>query len=58
MWAQSITTAAVQIPILAFGGYWLDSQWGTFPWLLLIGVALGMLGGIWLLYRLVRFFDQ
>ena len=32
---------------LAYGGYWLDEKWGTGPWMLVVGVALGTLGGGW-----------
>jgi len=32
---------------MAYGGYWLDEQWGTGPWLLLAGVCLGTFGGGW-----------
>ena len=37
--------------ILALGGWWLDRKLGTSPWLLLLGCAIGIVGG---LYRLVR----
>lgn len=32
----------------AFGaiGWWLDSKWGTTPWLLVAGVLLGAVGGM------------
>ena len=32
----------------AFGGlgYWLDGRWGTTPWLLVVGVVLGGIGGM------------
>lgn len=31
----------------SYGGYWLDQKWGTEPMMLLIGVAIGTLGGGW-----------
>ena len=34
----------------AFAGYWLDTKFGTLPWCLLGGVALGFCVG---LYRIV-----
>ena len=42
-------------PMLAFGGigYFLDRRFGTKPWLLLIGLLLGMLGGFVNFLRLV-----
>ena len=36
---------------LALVGYWVDSKYGTSPWGILIGVAIGIVGG---LYNLVR----
>ncbi|MBC8145352.1 MAG: AtpZ/AtpI family protein [bacterium] len=32
----------------AFGalGWWLDGQWATEPWLLVVGVMLGAIGGM------------
>jgi F0F1-type ATP synthase assembly protein I len=32
-------------------GYWIDGRFGTSPWGILVGVALGLTGG---LYNLVR----
>jgi F0F1-type ATP synthase assembly protein I len=36
---------------LALVGYWIDGHYGTGPWGILGGVAIGMVGG---LYNLVR----
>ena len=36
---------------LALIGYWVDGKFGTSPWGILIGVAIGIVGG---LYNLVR----
>jgi F0F1-type ATP synthase assembly protein I len=36
---------------LALLGYWIDSKFGTSPWGILIGVAIGIVGG---LYNLIR----
>ena len=36
---------------LALLGYWVDSKFGTKPWGLLVGVAIGIVGG---LYNLIR----
>jgi ATP synthase protein I len=35
----------------ALVGYWIDRHYGTTPWGLVVGVALGMVGG---LYNFVR----
>ncbi|MEM7577967.1 MAG: AtpZ/AtpI family protein [Planctomycetota bacterium] len=32
-------------------GWWLDSRWGTEPWLAVTGGALGFCGGMWLLVK-------
>ncbi|MEM1446846.1 MAG: AtpZ/AtpI family protein [Planctomycetota bacterium] len=32
-------------------GWWLDSRWGTEPWLAITGGALGLAGGMWLLVK-------
>ena len=39
--------------VLGFGlvGVWVDGRWGTKPWGVLIGAALGLIGGT---YNLVR----
>ena len=36
---------------LALIGYWIDSRYGTTPWAILAGVAIGIVGG---LYNLVK----
>lgn len=35
-------------------GLWLDRQLGSLPWLLLTGVALGLISGMWLLIKRAR----
>ena len=37
---------------LLFGG-WLDKKWGTTPWLTLVGLILGSIGGFYNLIRIV-----
>ncbi|MFN2383944.1 MAG: AtpZ/AtpI family protein, partial [Gemmatimonadota bacterium] len=32
-------------------GYWLDGQWGTLPWLTMLGAFVGAAGGFLSLYR-------
>ncbi len=34
-------------------GGWLDKKWGTSPWLTVIGLALGSIGGFYNLIRLL-----
>ncbi|MQA89922.1 MAG: hypothetical protein GEU90_06780 [Gemmatimonas sp.] len=42
---------AAAIVLFLFVGRWLDSRLGTEPWLLLIGVLLGAVGGFYSMYR-------
>ncbi len=44
----------VSIAVAALLGSWLDERWGTEPWLLLIGLSLGITSSFLELYRLAR----
>lgn len=46
-------TLAVSVGVFAYGGLWLDRQLGTKPWLLLVLVLLGIVGGMLHLVRTV-----
>ncbi len=46
-------TLAVSVGLFAYGGLWLDNRLGTKPWLLLVCVALGIVGGILHLIRVL-----
>jgi len=46
-------TLAVSVGLFAWGGLWLDAQWGTKPWMTLLCVGLGMLGGMLHLIRVL-----
>jgi ATP synthase protein I len=57
---QSLAAAAsvgfevvVPVALLSYGGNWLDGKMGTAPWLLLIGMLLGMAVGFYNLFRRV-----
>ena len=39
------------IVLFLFVGRWLDSRLGTEPWLLLLGVVIGAVGGFYSMYR-------
>ena len=41
---------AITVVAFFFLGQWLDREWETSPWLMLTGLAIGILGG------LIRFF--
>jgi F0F1-type ATP synthase assembly protein I len=44
---------AASVGLLAWGGHWLDSRWGTSPWMLLVGACLGFVGSIIAILRSV-----
>jgi hypothetical protein len=46
-------TLAVSVGLFAYGGLWLDAKWGTRPWMLLLCVCLGIVGGILHLIRVL-----
>lgn len=35
-------------------GFWLDSKWGTTPWMLLVGVAGGFALGFYMIWRAAK----
>lgn len=39
-------TLAVSVGLFAYGGHWLDQQFGTKPWFLLLLVLCGIVGGM------------
>ncbi len=45
--ASMVATIAVGL----FGGRWLDEQLSTTPWLTAIGIILGMVAGLWSVYK-------
>jgi ATP synthase protein I len=42
---------AASILLFFFLGRWLDSRLGTEPWLLILGVFIGLSAGFWSMYR-------
>ncbi|SDM16995.1 Putative F0F1-ATPase subunit Ca2+/Mg2+ transporter [Dendrosporobacter quercicolus] len=42
-----VATVAVGL----FGGRWLDRYFATFPWFTVGGIVLGMLAGLWSVYK-------
>lgn len=46
-------TLAVTVGLFAYGGLWLDAQFGTKPWLLLLCVGCGIAGGLLHLIRVL-----
>ena len=35
-------------------GWWLDRKWNSFPWLMIVGAAVGFAAGLYLLIRAAR----
>lgn len=46
-------TLAASVGLFAYGGLWLDARLGTKPWLLLLCVGCGIVGGILHLIRVL-----
>ena len=46
-------TLAVSVGLFAYGGWWLDRRLDSSPWLLVLGVALGITGGMLHLIRVL-----
>jgi hypothetical protein len=38
------------VTLLTLGGWWLDGKFATRPWLMLLGLLVGTIGGIYRLY--------
>ena len=45
---------AAGITVFTLVGWWLDKKWGTTPWLLITGAALGFVGGIYNMWKQLR----
>ncbi len=43
---------AAVVAILSLGGWWLDGKWGTSPWLLLTGLFISTIGGLYKVWRI------
>lgn len=49
---------AAVVVVLAGIGWWLDGKWGTGPWLMLTGLAVGTIGGLYKVWRVgKRYFE-
>ena len=45
-WVSIASTISLEMALPAAFGYWLDGQWGTKPWLVIIGAILGFITGM------------
>jgi len=51
-------TKAILMFGLGWGGYKLDQKWGTKPWLMFLGVLIGLGLGIWYILLLANRFNK
>lgn len=45
---------AVAVAICLYGGWWLDKKLGTTPWLMIVGLVLGVVVGFNVLYKAAK----
>ncbi len=55
--AVGFQLAAAMVGGLLLGG-WLDKKWGTTPWVTLVGLLIGSVGGFYNLLRLLTWNTQ
>lgn len=53
-WGSMASTMTIEVVIWAGLGYLGDRQWGTSPWLLVVGISLGSLAFGWRVRRLLE----
>jgi ATP synthase protein I len=53
-WVSRITTISLEMALPAGFGYWLDTRWGTTPWLVLVGAGLGLFTAAMSLKQLIQ----
>lgn len=49
---------AVAVGIMCLAGYWLDKQFGSTPWLMVIGIFFGAAAGLFQFIRTVTALDK
>lgn len=54
VWATQISSLGLELAFPILIGYWCDRRWGTGPWLLLLGMGLGIYIFTWGVIRLSR----
>jgi len=59
----AVATAGLEIGLAIVGltllGRWLDDRYGSTPWLMLVGLGIGMIGGTYNVWKIGRsFFDD
>ena len=46
----------VAIAVFSAGGWWLDGKFDTQPWLMLLGLSIGLIGGTYNIWKVGRSF--
>lgn len=54
---HQVTTIALEMALPAGLGYWLDTKWGTDPWLVICGAVLGFIVAMTHLLQLAKASD-
>ena len=57
-WVHQITAVGLEMALPAGLGYWLDTRWGTDPWLVICGAILGFVVAMRHLLRLASAEDK
>lgn len=58
MWSSRISSIGLQFVVPAALGWWVDQQWGTKPWFMIVGSLLGFLTGTLSLVQLAKDADR
>jgi F0F1-type ATP synthase assembly protein I len=53
-WAARASGIGFQMAVPPAVGFWLDSRWGTAPWLILVGACLGFAAAMLDIVKLAR----
>ena len=57
-WVSMVSTVGLELAIPAGVGVWLDRQWGTSPWLVMLGALVGFATAMGHLLRLAQASDM
>lgn len=56
--ASQATTIGLEMAVPAGVGFWLDTRFGTMPWLFIAGAVLGLMVSMWHLLQLAAKADK
>jgi len=55
---MALAAAGMEVGLMVAGlslaGWWADGRWGTRPWLMLTGLAVGLIGGTYNVWKIGR----